>query len=60
MMEFGVDILISLDALPRLGTKGADSREIPDTNLLLLVNQSFLVQEQNNKLALSKLTKRQV
>jgi len=44
---------------PRLCAKGADSQEIPDTNLLLLVNQSFLVQEQNYKLALPKLTKRQ-
>jgi len=45
---------------PRLGTKRADLQEIPDTNLPLLVNQSFLVQEQNDKLALPKLTNRQV
>jgi len=44
----------------RLGTKGADLQEIPDTNLPLLVNQSFPVQEQSCKLALPKLTKRQV
>jgi len=43
----------------RLGTKGANLQEIPHTNLPLLVNQSFLVQEQNYKLALLKLTKRQ-
>jgi len=45
---------------PQLGSKGADSQEISDTNLPLLVNQSFLVQDQNYKLALPKLTTRQV
>jgi len=33
---------------------------ISDTNLPFLVNQSFLVQKQNYKLASRKLTKRQV
>jgi len=45
---------ISWDLLmrpPHLGTKGADLQEMSDTNLPLLVNQSFLVQEQNYKLA---------
>jgi len=37
---------------PRLGTEGADLQEIPGTNMPLLVNHSFLVQEQNYKLAL--------
>jgi len=45
---------------PRLGTKGSDLPETPDTNSPFLVNQSFLVQEQNNKIALPKLTERQV
>jgi len=43
---------------PRLGAKGAELQKISDTNLPLLVNQSFLVQEQNYKLALPKLTKK--
>ena len=45
---------------PWLGTKGADSQEIQITHLPLLVNKSLLVQEQNYKRALPKLTKRQV
>jgi len=40
----------------RLGTKGADFLEIPRTKLPLFVNHFFLVQEQNYKLALSKMT----
>jgi len=44
----------------RLGTKGADLLEIPVTNFPVWVNQPFLVKEQNYKLALPKLTKRQV
>ena len=35
---------------PRLGTKVPDLQEIPDTNFPLLINQYFLVQEQNYKL----------
>ena len=42
---------------PRLGTKVPDLQEIPDTNFPLLINQYFLVQEQNYKLALPELTK---
>jgi len=45
---------------PRLGTKGADLLEIPVTNFPVWVNQSLLIQERNYKLALPKLTKRQV
>ena len=48
------------DAPTRLGTKGADLRGISNINLPFLVNQSFLVQKQNYKLAFRKLTKRQV
>jgi len=46
----------------RGGRRGerADSSEVPHTNLPLWVIQSFLVQEQNDKLALPKLTKRHV
>jgi len=44
----------------RLGTTGADLWGISNTNLPFLVNQSFLVQKQNYKLASRKLTKRQV
>jgi len=44
----------------RLGTKGADLWGISNTNLPFLINQSFLVQKQNYKLAFRKLTKRQV
>jgi len=40
---------------PRLGTKGADLLEIPNTDLPLWVNQSFLVPEQNYKLALPQI-----
>jgi len=45
---------------PRLGTKNADLLEIPISNLPFLVDHSFLVQEQNYKLAFPQLTKRQV
>jgi len=45
------------DAPTRLVTKGADLREISNTNLSFLVNVSFLVQKQNYKLAFRKLTK---
>jgi len=48
------------DAPARLGTKGADLWGLSNTNLPFLVNQSFLVQKQNYKLASRKLTKRQV
>ena len=41
-------------------TWGADLRGISNTNLPFLLNQSFLVQKQNYKLASRKLTKRQV
>jgi len=45
---------------PRLGTKNADLLEILISNLPFLVDHSFLVQEQNYKLAFPQLTKRQV
>ena len=50
----------SFDAPARLGTKGADLSGISNSNLPFSVNQSFLVQKQNYKLASWKLTKRQV
>ena len=52
--------VLCFDAPARLGTKGADLRGIANTNLPFLVNQPFLVHKQNYKLALLKLTKRQV
>jgi len=55
-----VSICSGLMRPPWLGTKWADLLEISNTNLLFFVNQSFLVQEQNHKLVLPKLTKRQV
>jgi len=52
--------VLCFDASTRLGTKGADLWGTSNTNLPFLVNQSFLVQKQNYKLASRKLTKRQV
>jgi len=65
IMEFGLDILISLDATPTAwyNKRRFTARlEIPDTNLpfLVTVNQVYLVQGQNYKHALPKLTQRQV
>jgi len=44
------------DVPARLGTKGADLWGISNTNLPFIVNQSFLVQKPNYKLASRKLT----